>query len=75
MIRNMTPDERRAYDEGIKAAIDAARIAAITIECAEDAGTFRKRLVAEALAAFAEAAEGLKLRRAAPPPHSGVVMD
>jgi hypothetical protein len=42
---SMTPGERAAYDLGVKAAIDAARIAAITIECAEDAGTFRKPLL------------------------------
>ncbi|GJD73880.1 MULTISPECIES: hypothetical protein [Methylobacterium] len=57
----MTSSERAAYDLGIRAAIDAARIVAITIECADDASTFRKRVTAEALAAFAEAAEGLKL--------------
>ncbi|MCJ2043812.1 hypothetical protein MKK58_04575 [Methylobacterium sp. J-078] len=57
----MTPTERAAYNAGIKAAINAAQIVAITIECAEDAGSFRKCLTAEALAAFAEAAEGLKL--------------
>lgn len=61
MIRDMTPAERRAYDLGIRVAIDAARITALTIERADDAGTFRKRVTAEALAAFAEAAEGLKL--------------
>ena len=66
----MTQAERRAYDEGIKAAIDAARIAAITIECAEDAGSFRKRIVAEALAAFAEAADGLKLAVIEHPSHA-----
>ena len=57
----MTQTERAAYNAGIKAAINAAQIVAITIECAEDAGSFRKRVTAEALAAFAEAAEGLKL--------------
>lgn len=61
MTRDVTPAERRAYDEGIRAAIDAAREAVITIETAEDAGTFRSRVAAGALAAFAEAAEGLKL--------------
>ena len=71
----MIPAERAAYDLGVRAAIDAARITALSIECVEDAGTFRKRVTAEALAAFAEAAEGLKLGRSAPLPHSGVVMD
>lgn len=61
MIRDMTPSERRAYDLGIKAAIDAARITALSIECAADANTFRKRVAAEALAAFAEGAKGLML--------------
>lgn len=57
----MTLTERAAYNAGIKAAIDAARITVITIETAEDAGTFRKRVAAEALAAFAEGAKGLML--------------
>jgi tRNA U34 2-thiouridine synthase MnmA/TrmU len=61
MIRDMSPSERCAYDEGIKAAIAAARIVAITIETADDANTFRKQVAAETLAAFAEAAEELKL--------------
>lgn len=61
MIRDMTAAERNAYDLGIRAAIDAARITALTIECADDASTFRKRVTVEALFAFAEAAEGLKL--------------
>ena len=57
----MTSAERAAYDLGVKATIDAARIVALTVKCAEDAGTYRKRVTAEARAAFAEAAEGLKL--------------
>lgn len=69
-IRDLSPSERRADDEGMKAAIDAAREAVITIETAEDAGIFRKRLVAEALAAFAEAAEDLKLAVIAHPSHA-----
>ncbi|MCJ2036428.1 hypothetical protein [Methylobacterium sp. J-068] len=64
MIRDMTPAERRAYDLGIRAAIDAACIVALTIETSQDAGTFRKRVAAETLATFAEAAEGLKLTQA-----------
>ncbi|WP_264051569.1 hypothetical protein [Methylobacterium flocculans] len=59
----------RAYDLGVHAAIDAARIGAITIECADDAGSFRKRIRAEALVAFAEAAEGLKLAQVEHPVH------
>lgn len=65
----MTSSERAAYDLGIRAAIDAARIVAITIECADDAGSFRKRITAEALTAFAEAAEGLKLVQVEAPLH------
>lgn len=57
----MTSIERAAYNAGIKAAINAAQIVAITIETAEDAGTFRKRIAAETLAAFAESARGLML--------------
>ncbi|KQP67663.1 hypothetical protein ASF41_21585 [Methylobacterium sp. Leaf111] len=57
----MTQTERAAYNAGIKAAINAAQIVAITIETAEDAGAFRKRVAAEALAAFAESAKGLML--------------
>lgn len=57
----MTQTERAAYNAGIKAAINAAQIVAITIKTAEDAGTFRKRVAAETLAAFAENARGLML--------------
>lgn len=61
MIRDMTPAERAAYNAGIKAAINAAQIVSLTIETADDSSTFRKRIAAETMAAFAEAAEGLKL--------------
>ena len=61
MIRDKSPAERHAYDKGIKAAVDAAGEAAITIACTENAGISRKRIVAGALATLAEAAEGLKL--------------
>ena len=57
----MTPAERTAYNAGIKAAINAAQITALTIETGKDAGTFRKKVAAEALAAFAESARGLML--------------
>lgn len=57
----MTPTERAAYNAGIKAAINAAQIVAITIETANDANTFRKKVAAETLAAFAESARGLML--------------
>jgi len=57
----MTPAERAAYNAGIKAAINAAQITALTIETGKDAGTFRKKIAAEALAAFAESARGLML--------------
>lgn len=57
----MTPHERAAYNAGIKAAINAAQIVAITIETANDANTFRKKVAAETLAAFAESARGLML--------------
>jgi hypothetical protein len=57
----MTQTERAAYNAGVKAAINAAQIVAITIETAEDAGAFRKRVAAEALAAFAESARSLML--------------
>jgi len=67
MIRDMSPSERRAYDLGVRAAIDAARIVAITIETAEDADSFRKRVAAETMVAFAEAAEGLKLAQVESP--------
>jgi hypothetical protein len=58
----MTKTERAAYNAGIKAAINAAQIVAITIETAEDAGTFRKQVAAETLASFAEGAKGLMLK-------------
>ena len=61
----MTQAERAAYNAGIKAAINAAQIVAITIETAEDAGTFRKQVAAGTLAAFAESATGLMLAAAA----------
>ena len=57
----MTPTERIAYNAGIKVAINAAQITALTIETGKDAGTFRKKVAAEALAAFAESARGLML--------------
>lgn len=57
----MTQAERAAYNAGIKAAINAAQIVAITIETAHDANTFRKKVAAETLAAFAESAKGLML--------------
>lgn len=57
----MTPTERAAYNAGIKAAINAAQIVAITIETANDANTFRKKVAAETLTAFAESARGLML--------------
>ncbi len=57
----MTPAERAAYNAGIRAAINAAQITALTIETGKDAGTFRKKVAAEALAAFAENARGLML--------------
>ena len=49
----MTPTELTAYNAGIKAAINAAQITALTIETGKDAGTFRKKVAAEALAASA----------------------
>jgi hypothetical protein len=57
----MTQTERAAYNAGIKAAINAAQIVTTTIETAEDAGTFRKQVAAETLAAFAESVKGLML--------------
>jgi hypothetical protein len=57
----MTQTERAAYNAGVKVAINAAQIVAITIETANDANTFRKKVAAETLAAFAQAADGLKL--------------
>lgn len=57
----MTESERAAYNAGIKATINAAQIVAITIETANDANTFRKKVAAETLAAFAESARGLML--------------
>ena len=57
----MNPAERAAYNAGIKAAINAAQIVAITIETAADAETFRKQIAPETLAAFAEGAKGLML--------------
>lgn len=58
---SMTIAQRAAYNAGIKAAINAAQITALTIETGKDAGTFRKKVAAEALAAFAESARGLML--------------
>jgi len=57
----MPPTELTAYNAGIKAATNAAEITALTIETGKDAGTFRKKVAAEALAAFAESARGLML--------------
>ena len=57
----MTHSEQAAYNACIEAAINAAQITALTIATGKDAGSFRKRLAAEALAAFAESARGLML--------------
>ena len=57
----MTQAERAAYNAGIKAAINAAQIVALTDECSPDAGTFRKRIAAETMAAFADSAKVLML--------------
>lgn len=57
----MTTAERTAYDLGVKAAVNAAQIVALSIECAPDASTFQKKIAAETLAAFAESAKGLML--------------
>ena len=57
----MTPAERAAYNAGIKAAINAAQITVLPIETAKDASSFRKRVAAETLAAFAESARGVTL--------------
>jgi hypothetical protein len=65
----MTPTECAAYNAGIKAAINAAQIVAITIETAEDAGTFRKRIAAETLAAFADSAKVLMLEASSSESH------
>jgi hypothetical protein len=65
----MTPIERTAYNAGIKATINAAQIAAITIETADDANTFRKQVAAEGLAAFEEGARGLMLEAISPDSH------
>jgi hypothetical protein len=65
----MTPTERAAYNAGIKAAINAAQITAITIETGKDAGTFRKKVAAEALSAFAESAKSLMLEASSPLAH------
>lgn len=69
----MTPTERAAYNSGIKAAINAAQIVAITIETANDANTFRKKVAAETLAAFAESAKGLMLEAIATEGHCSSV--
>jgi hypothetical protein len=52
------PCRTHRVNAGIKAAINAAQITALTIETGKDAGTFRKKVAAEALAAFAESARG-----------------
>jgi len=57
----MTSIERATYNAGIKAAINAAQIAALTIETGKDAGSFRKKVAAEALAAFTESVKSLML--------------
>lgn len=57
----MTPAKRAAYNASVKAAINAAPIVAITIETANEANTFPKKIAAETLVAFAESARGMML--------------
>ncbi|MCJ2042928.1 hypothetical protein MKK55_28860 [Methylobacterium sp. J-059] len=57
----MTPRERAAYNAGLRAAIHAARTAAITMETAPGSTDVRKQAAVAALYAFAESAEALAL--------------
>ena len=57
----MTQAESAAYNAGIKAAINAAQIVALTDECSPDAGTFWKRIATETMVAFTDSAKVLML--------------
>lgn len=53
----MTPREQMAFRAGVRAAIDMALVAAITIEVRDDAKDMRQRAAAAALQGFAEGAK------------------
>ena len=59
----MTPREQAAYDAGLRAALDMARVTALTIETAPGPFDLRKRSAVGALYAFAEAAAALAVRQ------------
>jgi len=65
----MNSIERATYNAGIKAAINATQITALTIETGKDAGSFRKKVAAEAPAAFAESTKSLMLEASSPLAH------
>ena len=55
----MTPSEQAAYAAGIRAVLDMATIAAITIETRDDARAVRQQAAAAALYGLAEGAKVL----------------
>lgn len=55
----MTKNEAAAWNAGVRAALDMARTAAITIETAEGADELPKRGAVAALYAYADAARAL----------------
>lgn len=55
----MTRMETKAYNAGVRAALDMARTAAITIETGEGSDELPKRGAAAALYSFADAAKAL----------------
>ena len=57
----MTPNEIAAYNAGLRAAIHAARMTAITMEAAPGSTDVRKQAAVAALYAFAESAQTLAL--------------
>lgn len=55
----MTPREVEAYNTGIRAVLDMATIAAVTIETRDDSQGIRQRAAAAALQGLAEGAKSL----------------
>ncbi|RYF23975.1 MAG: hypothetical protein EOO77_01130 [Oxalobacteraceae bacterium] len=63
----MTPHERAAYNAGLRAAIYAARMTAITMETAPGLTDVRKQAAVAALYAFADAPSALALTTGSAP--------
>lgn len=55
----MTPSEQAAFNAGVEAMRQMTMIAAVTIECRDDANDLRQRAAAAALHGLAEGAKAL----------------